>query len=96
MTTKKELIEGYYREIKSVMPVGLSYKEALGHQQLRVANDIAEQIKALVWETTQEPLSDEDKEKIIQGLRELISVKEANNANYLLLINHITTQLKKE
>lgn len=94
MATIKELAESYYKDIKEAMPVGATYKSALSYSQQALADKIVRNIESLSWESSGRPLDLEDKEQIVKELWQIIHVKEADNANYLALVNYITAQLQ--
>lgn len=89
MSTMKQLAEEYTNRIISAPQ---------GHK-IRQADAIIQHINDLVYEGSQQPISQEDKEKIAELIAEIIgdqglAYKSADNQSYLQLVNYILAKLK--
>lgn len=71
-----------------------SVRFAPGAIQMRVAQDIGREIERLVWQGSNIPLTEEEKVAIVRELKELIAIRELENKNYLILVNHVLAQVK--
>ena len=82
MATFKELAEQYAEAINSSV-----------YQDDKAAEVVVRDIGGLVYKGSQKSLSEDDKEKIVEltGL----ALKGRDNQNYLQLVNHMLSLLKK-
>jgi hypothetical protein len=63
----------------------------------REAEIILDEINGVVYENTNNPISPDDKEKIVQSVYDILQsyvIKQFDNKNYLELVRHMLAQIR--
>ena len=86
MSSLNELSESYSKKLKSASDKKLAVKS------------IYEEIENLEYTQTKKPISKEDKKKILEQIKQKVIgdvfIKEADNKEYLALLNHFLSLLE--